>query len=119
METIAQKAKRLLEPIPDVNWCMFKHTNSKDQCCGRGHLYRILSDNPNDYTLNNLMEATRKIIDGISVKDWVLKFENYVYKVSGNVGFVVVNDTQNTKYQESTPKARVLHLLDDMIKAGY
>lgn len=103
METIAQEAKRLLEQVPEEQWgvgmfewqgkcCMFGHWNTKS---GRDAAY--------------FGQECRCFMD---------KINSFLGYSSGNMGFRV-NDGELKNYPQSTPKQRVMALLDDMIKAGY
>lgn len=103
METIAQEAKRLLEPIPDEQWLVGLYGTSKNSNCHcfLGH-WNLLHGGEPDYSehehiLNTHIRTFLKsrFIDGFSV-----------------------NDGKCPQYQQSTPKQRVMALLDDMIAAG-
>lgn len=105
METIAQEAKRLLEPIPDEKWItQFYYSSSKPGChCFIGHY--------------NVIHGLHPSAD----------IELCAYKIVGRISTFLkgigdafdINDGNLTKYRQDTPKQRVIALLDDMIAAGY
>lgn len=109
-ETIAQKALRLLEPIPENEWTVGRFTNEINSCCALGHYSRLLSNNPKNYSSLNCDEYTVQ---------YELSGESWAFLRGRDEGITHVNDGLSTLYQESTPKARIIHLLKDMIAAGY
>lgn len=109
METIAQEAKRLLEPIPEEKWLSNKFTDEISCCCAIGHYNRMKSANPKDFSYGNC--AWKDTEDAI--RNESLKF----LKFDGDIA--VINNGLRETYPQPTPKQRVLALLDDMIAAGY
>lgn len=109
-ETIAQKALRLLEPIPEDRFMKGEFTDNMNSCCSVGHFNRLTSRNPEDYSNNNCFMST----DGMSLYKASATYLNILI-----APIVQVNDGYISKYSEDTPKARVIHLLQDMIEAGY
>ena len=55
-ETIAQKAYRLLSPIPAEQWCVRQYTDEVGACCAIGHWTRLQSHDPTDYSDDNCYE---------------------------------------------------------------
>lgn len=108
METIAQEAKRLLDPIPEGQWVVRMYTDGKSRCCAFGHFNR-LQNNPSDFGLINCAYSEReRLLENISLR---------FLKGSGTIASV--NNREFEIYKQPTPKKRVMALLDDMIKAGY
>lgn len=108
-ETIAQRAKRLLSPIPAEEFTTERgFTDEMSKCCAIGHLNR-LENNPIDYSIRN---CSLYGDDSLSAE---------IEKLSSELGFHIwsVNDKLIGPYQEKTAKDRVMHLLEDMIAAGY
>lgn len=109
METIAQEAKRILEPIPAKQWMMYNYCNAtEDKCCGMGHLNKAISGCA---IISSFESKIRS-----SAIAYLVASEKYG---DGTSGFASINDNNSLHYTQKTPKKRVLALLDDMIKAGY
>lgn len=105
----ASEALKLVKSIPKRNWTVNEYTDGISKCCFTGHLHRLISNDPNDYGLKNC--STHH-------KEGLTKFFIEVFAVCGNFPFMI-NDIQVGVYQEDHPKDRVIHLLQDMIKAGH
>jgi hypothetical protein len=117
-ETIAQKAYRLLYPIPAEQWCTNMYSNGKNSYCAIGHLNRLNALNPNDYPID------------ISIRGWgynsslsaaIKMFFEKQHNIKESFDLLAsVNDAKDIAiYTEETPKDRVMHLLTDMIAAGF
>lgn len=81
--------------IPDDKWCVGTRTNYRGQRCALGHLSPVenaFKDTPMTQALNELF------LDGIRM-----------YPAYVNNGFYV------SYYPQSTPKARILAAIDDLI----
>jgi hypothetical protein len=118
-ETIAQKAYRLLSPIPAEQWHMNTYTDEINACCAKGHLNRLSALDPSDYSRNNCIRGwgNNRNLSG-AIKEFFKK----QYNVEESFDLLVaVNDGDSgiTVYTEETPKERVLHLLTDMIAEGF
>ncbi|MCF0059891.1 hypothetical protein MUK70_11635 [Dyadobacter chenwenxiniae] len=109
METIAQEAKRLLEPIPEDQWTTKDFTDRKSKCCAFGHYSRLNSSDDNNFSIANCSEYRGRLGE--------LQHSIYVF-TKGEYSLIGVNDGASP-YPQPTPKQRVLALLNDMIKAGY
>ena len=105
----ATEIKQMLEPIPKEEWITEDYTNKIDCCCALGHISRLLSDNPNDYSITN---CSNILFGGLTRRFGIVQF-----------GYPTilprVNDGKDSRYPQNTPKDRVMALLDDMIKTGY
>lgn len=47
------EALKLLQPIPEESFMEGAYTNGKDKCCVMGHLTRLTSKNPKDFSEDN------------------------------------------------------------------
>lgn len=117
METIAQEALTLLSAVPAERFQSDFFTDNVGKCCVIGHYNRLKSLDPNDYSQR--------------LSDWTehspgnaLRNASAVY-LSKNLHFVnidisSVNNSESINgYTEPEIKDRVIHLLEDMVKAGY
>lgn len=104
VETLAQEAKRLLLPIPDSEWQDYGRECYRGKYCALGHLKRIEAIKVCDIYTSDINKASMKF-----------------FKTSEPThGIAAVNDgLYHHTYKQSTPKDRVIALLDDMIKAGF
>lgn len=86
------------ESIPDENWCTSTVKNEQGQMCVLGHCG----------ILNNVYPAKDVIllIDLLSNKDSTLDVTR-------------INDGDHEKYQQLTPKARILAVLKDIKENNY
>ena len=55
MDISVKKAISILEEIPEDQFIICAHTNNRDKCCSMGHIKRVLSSNPQDYSYFNIM----------------------------------------------------------------
>lgn len=77
--------------IPEEKWCTGKFENEKGQCCALGHIGQ--NDEKDSKEFSNLLCLTGR-----------------------NENFISINDGDNKKYPQSTPKQRVLAFLIDKIQ---
>lgn len=111
MKTViyAQQALDLLSPIPEDDFIKFKFTDNLSKCCTLGHLSRICSDNPENYSMENCEKLDM---------DFISKISDFVYKCELDVkGIVDVNDFSYKG--KTTSKSRAIQFFTDMAKAGY
>jgi len=111
-ETIAEKALRILREVPEDEWITDMYTDGKSRCCAIGHYTRLTSDNPNDYSNTNCREKE------LSLREVTGAFINKVHSESANIA-CVNNYPYINGYTEPVIKHRVIHLLEDMVAAGY
>ncbi len=105
-ETVAQKALRLLNPIPANKFMVEAFSDEISKCCIIGHYKRLTSDNPDDYSFENCSDNF--------LSDLRLKGLQFGVNIAG------INNSPNcSKYNQKTAKARSIACLKDMIKAGY
>ena len=114
----SKRAKELLEGVPANEFIIGDYTDDEGKCCAIGHLFRLSSDDPTNYNHDNCKDQYEgKIFD--FVRHDVSKYINDVHKEYGT-DLSDVNNTSNVNgYTEYEAKERVIHLLDDMIEAGY
>ena len=117
-ETIAQRALRLLSPIPTENFITGTFTDIVSSCCVVGHYVRLISDNPDDYSSENCRDFEKFGYAGCDLR---IASEQFL-KSKGNYGTIATVNNGNDEdlpYLQNTPKERSIALLNDMIKAGY
>lgn len=113
-ETPAQKALRLLSPIPPSKWIKGDFSDDNDKCCAIGHYTRLTSKNPNDYSTYNCSDRSNN-----SDLRYISKvFLEEKHGAEGDIASVNNYPTVNG-YTQKSIKARVIKCLQDMIKAGY
>lgn len=114
-ETIAQKALRLLTPIPTEDFISDNYTDEIGKCCGIGHYVRATSQDPSDYSVKNCSDSVHKSPIRIASRRFLEKKHNVQFKDLAEVN----NYNTTNGYTESRTKDRVIHLLTDMVEAGY
>jgi len=110
-----KRALQLLEGVPEEKFTTGAYTRQiEEKCCSLGHFSRLTSINPNNFSYSNCSRPD--IINRFADKTY--KFIVEKYKERANLASV--NDDKGVNgYIEETPKKRVIHLLKDMIAAGY
>ena len=114
----SKRAKELLENIPTNEFIVGDYTDYKGRCCAIGHLIRLSSNNPTDYSMDNCEDIhDGEIYDFVRgrVSQYIMEVHNENHYDLSNVN----NSTCINGYIEDEPKTRVIHLLNDMIEAGY
>ncbi len=112
--TPSQEALKLLTNVPSKDFIIDNYTDKIGKCCAIGHLMRLKSKNPNDYSLRNCNDGHESTIRQLS--------QTYlnVNKKGFNSSIASVNNSTNIDgYKQKTPKARVIALLKDMVKEGF
>lgn len=104
--TKVQQIIDIIQPIPETKFCVLDYQNNIGQCCFLGHIHKHI--NGNAYGDGN----------GFGARDLTKKFLKEKYNIQAN-GANVNNDTGVNGYNEATPKKRIMHLLTDMLEAGY
>lgn len=116
-ETVAQEALRLLTPIPKEDFITGLFTDGGGRCCAIGHIKRLQSDNPSDYSSDNCSDA---FTADIAIRTASTKYLKEVHNANWLVSIASVNNNNDINgYTEPVIKDRVIHLLNDMIAAGY
>lgn len=88
MKETIQQVLDVITPIPEDKWTIKYHIDDKGRRCFYGHL--------NEINLN-LSKKIREIGNNINLK------------------FTSVNDGDDKKYQQNTPKQRVIAALNDLL----
>jgi hypothetical protein len=105
---LIQQALKILEPIPEELFITEEYSqDDKTHCCSLGHINKAISGNPTDSEIE------------IPLREEIASFIRKKYMPSGYVDIVQVNDGYDGIYKEDGPKARVMHLLKDMLNEGY
>lgn len=116
-ETIAQEALRLLTPIPKEEFITQLFTDGEGRCCAIGHIKRLQSDNPSDYSSDNCSD---NLTADIPIRTASTKYLKEVHNARYWASIASVNNNNNINgYTEPEIKDRVIHLLNDMVAAGY
>lgn len=127
----ATQAKELLLTVPKEDFITHSYTDGEGKCCGIGHLERLSSNDPNDYSPDNCMDLKKYEEDPVSVfvRKQVYNFltKNYAEELPVKVNSYLyipnlahVNNQDNINgFTQDNPKDRVIALLDEMIAAGY
>jgi hypothetical protein len=112
--SVLQRAKLLLSPVPDEQWC--KHNfviEETKQCCAIGHYVRLSSPNPDLYVSYNCSDR------GIDeAKRDLRTASEEVAKQMGmrGVDIASINNIDSEHYPQPTPKERVMAFLDDAVE---
>lgn len=115
----ATQIKELLLPIPADDFITEKFSNETGKCCFLGHLQRLTSDDPSDYSFYNCNDklAYNKG-DETGARDLTKDFLTKIHGIYCD-GSSVNNQTDVNGYNEPIIKDRLMHMVNDMIKAGY
>lgn len=104
-ETLAQEAYRLLKDIPEWRWTtrnwLDRNWFGFNRCCFVGHYNRIKNGGSYNIVACQVLNAPEKTL------------ANHL-----NSKLVDINDRWIDRYQQSTPKQRVLAFLQDKINEG-
>ncbi len=114
----AQDVLNLLLPIPAEDFITERFTDEISKCCAIGHIERLTSENPSDYRHPNCTD--RKY--GRQGSAFRAITEKFILQQHGlpSVTLSEVNNRPGVNgYTEPVIKDRVIHLLKDMIAAGY
>ena len=119
-KTLAQEALELLSSVPAEDFIVDKFTDGNGKCCAIGHYLRLKGNNPYDYNYENCNDdytddCTNK---KRSFRNLTRKFIKEKHDTYDDVASVN-NDPFINGYTEPVVKDRVIHLLKDMVEAGY
>jgi hypothetical protein len=104
-------ALEMFRQIPTDQIIPDSFTDEKGKCCAIGHLVRLTSQNPKDYSLNNCWLSY--------VPNPVRTFcRETVSDFTGGHDLSDINNAITGRYQQATPKERVIAVLEDMVKAS-
>ena len=91
------------EAIPDERWCAGLQIAPDGQRCALGHLLPEDEKFDEDHGSNEKNEAVSRLFGG-------------GYLTGGGYKVAAINDGRNRRYQQPTPKARILAALHDLIR---
>jgi hypothetical protein len=113
---LIQDAITKISAIPSENIISQEFSDGTDKCCIVGHLNRLASENPQDYSVDNCSDT---VLNQNPIRHLSLKFLNGVHTHEFWVTDLatVNNGTCQSKYPQATPKERSLACLEDMLKA--
>lgn len=114
-ETVAQKALRLLIPIPKEDFIPGRFTDGEGKCCAIGHMQRLQSMDPSNYSSANCSD----FLVNQPIRSASREYLGDVHNFPGCNIASVNNDNAINGYTEPEIKDRVIHLLTDMVVAGY
>lgn len=136
--TTAQKALEQIQSIPAEDILIGVFTDFTSKCCIIGHLNRLNSENPEDYSTENCSDirgtifhtyisnetriASRKFIAEKYPDNIAVVVEAGVPSVIGqttDTDLSVVNNQKVMHWNQETPKERSIALLTEMVEAGY
>lgn len=116
-ETVAQEALRLLIPIPAEDFITDKFTDEEGKCCAIGHIKRLKSYDPSNYSSDNCSDM---FTEDAAIRTASVKYLRDVHNAAWSANIASVNNNNDINgYTEPVIKDRVIHLLNDMIAAGY
>lgn len=120
-----KEALDLLKSIPSKNFITNEFSDGEGKCCAVGHLVRLTSENPDDYSRDNCgdlygYESAEKE-HGKVVGEFREFTKKFIAEKHGEVDDIsgVNNNPFTNGYTQNNPKSRVINLLKDMVKAGY
>lgn len=104
--------------IPDENWLTGNFSDGENKCCAKGHLIRLLGEEPTNFSFKNCSPNGAGWREVSKLEDNMRKFTYNRWNKS--VGMISVNDNSlSNMYNDETPKGRILHVLRDMHNSGY
>jgi len=119
---LIQKTLDQVNGIPSEQIITSHFSNGVDKCCVVGHLVRLASENPSDYSVENCRDFhwngglnTSKMLP---IRGLVAKFVDPRYPNPIDPGaqcISYVNNGMSSKYEQATPKERVVAVLEDML----
>jgi hypothetical protein len=116
--SVAKKVLDLITPIPETDFITDEFTDSISKCCVLGHVQRLTSGNPSDYSIDNCADGIFFIrMNSLSTH---IRFASCNFLALGNnIDIADINNRATVAYPQPTPKQRVVALLNDMIEAGH
>lgn len=116
----AVKILNLIKDIPKGNFIDTIFTDEKESCCVIGHIMRLTSKDPNDYSIkncgtNSILDDREEYIEFIrqTTLEFNMLYNNKSYDIS------IVNNGLSDVYIQEEIKDRVVAMLEDMIENGY
>ena len=101
---LARKVLRTIKPIPEDEFIEGRFTDCKGRCCVIGHLMRLGSKYPNDYTDKNCSDY------------YTIPHHPARGLILGGKSIVSINNHKTDDYPYDSVKKRVTTFLKDYIK---
>jgi hypothetical protein len=101
----------ILSPIPEQGWMSTAFTNGVNKCCAVGHLQRLLSPNPMDYSRSNCTDKAEKSVQRTNIR---LQSRRFLKGLGFDLDIADVNNGECRMFKQDSPKKRVMALLDMM-----
>lgn len=112
MITKAQEILDIIEPIPAERFITYDYGTEDGRSCFLGHIHRRLNFQGDE---SNYMGD----FNGFGARDLTGKFLENVHGLQDIDGADVNNRNDINGYNEKGIKDRVMHMLNDMVAAGY
>lgn len=107
-----EKARKLLESIPEDQFMTGAFTDRIGKCCGIGHLIRLSSTDPSNYGKCFFRDYTPP--EG---ELSMIRFMSDYEKRSGVPNLMVINDSKVGRFRQETPKQRLMAALDTSFRS--
>lgn len=120
--SLAKTVLDMVIDIPAKNWTTGSFSNGKNKCCLHGHIMRLSSDDPNDFSLDNCSDRKARNNTGSNISTKLRAVSRKFLDLNPELWWVdssSINNGDRVEYPQKTPKPRSIKLLKDMIKAGY
>lgn len=114
---LIQDAIDKINTIPSENIITTKFTDGESKCCVIGHLVRLGSENPENYSRINCVDWYPDTFDGHPIRklsERFLKSKLDIFEYDCSIASV--NNGECELYKQETPKERSLACLEDMLK---
>jgi hypothetical protein len=117
MKTICQKALELLSTVPAEDFITDKFADNKGKCCAIGHFIRLTGENPADYSPDNCADWRG---DQKDLRKASRTAAQQILDTSNDIDLADINNSPiYNGWIEESIKDRVIHFLQDAVKAGF
>lgn len=118
----AIEAKQLLEQVPEDDFTASVFTNGS-KCCAVGHLTRLTSEDPEDYSTDNCNgrsdRAMKLSITTLAYNTVPVVMDKTLDTLGNWLNLAEINNHQSDFFPQESSKERVLAALDILIKEGH
>jgi len=104
---------KLLEPIPSDQWIEGEFTDQIGKCCAIGHLTRLQSGRPKDYSMHNCSDTS--FTDSLRYASESFVSELNTWGREKNIAHV--NNGETMYNWGNNPKERVISFLKHILKS--
>lgn len=123
----ASEVLALIKPIPSEQIIVGRFSDGVDKCCIIGHVTRLTSKNPSDYSDKNCSDRNRDGLCVSPVRSLTSQYmeEKHLHSIFFGEVFSKYNSISEVnngvvpEYKQPEPKDRCVAFLQDMIKEGY